>query len=130
MKKGCLITAIVTLILIITIVICLPKALDLSTPPTYITGYSLGVKGSIKFLHVGGALSTSCIQVRKIDKETNDEYLLENYKGYDNMVGYCLHGDSITIFLRKGYWMGKQSSTFVECDTFHLNINDVKWEIK
>jgi len=130
MKKGCLITAIVTLILIITIVICLPKALDFSTPPTYITGYSLGIKGSIKFFYAGDALSASCIQVRKIDNETNDEYLLENYKGYDNMVGYCLRGDSITVFLRKGYWIGKQSSTFVECDTFHLSINDVKWKIK
>ena len=75
-------------------------------------------------------MSASCIQVRKIEEETKEEYLLENYEGYDNMVGYCFRRDTITIFLRKGYWIGNRSSNFVECDTFHLNINNVKWKIK
>ena len=132
MKKGSLITAIVAVILILSVVIYFFQSFSIfgSEQPVYISEHSLGVKGSIKFFYINSPVSASCIQVRKIDKETNEEYLLENYEHYNNMVGYCLRGDSMTIFLRKGYWLGRQSSNFIECDTFHLNINDVKWKLK
>ena len=130
MKKCCLITTILTGILIISFVIYRFQVLNFSTSPTYITGYSLGVKGSIKFFYIDSSISASFIQVQKIEDGTNEKYLLENYEGYDNMIGYGLRGDTMTIYLRKGYWIGKQSSNFVECDTFHLNINNVKWKLK
>jgi hypothetical protein len=144
MKKGCIITAIVTAILILSLVVYSFQSGGLlgDTSPTHITGHTLGVHGSIEFYSVNDPLSVSCIQVRKkhninpdnfngtITYEDQEEYILENYENYDNMVGYCLQGDSLTVFLRKGYWLGKHSSNFVECDTFKLNINDVKYKIK
>lgn len=45
------------------------------------------------------------------------------------MVGYTLSKDTLTIYLKQGYWL-KDSSNFVECDTFHLNINNTKWRVK
>ncbi len=129
MKKLYLIL-VTAFVLIISFVVCYSQALDLSTPPTYITGHSLGVKGLINFFAIRSSLSANCIQVRKTDNETSKEYLLENYDGYDNLVGYSLHGDSLVVFLRGGYELNDHFSNAVECDTFHLNINNVKWEIE
>jgi hypothetical protein len=142
MKKSCLITTIVVVNLILALAFYSYKVLIWDIKPKKITGETLGVKGSIEFYYLNSSLSASCIQVRKIQNtnpsnlngdikyETQEEFVLENYEHYDNMVGYCLHGDSLTIFLRKGYLLGKHSSNFVECDTFQLNINDVKYKIK
>jgi len=144
MKKSFLITIIVTAILILFFLFYFFQTFKLveNSPPTHITGTSLGVKYSIEFFYVNSPLSVSSIQVRKIHNmlnsgnyngipdESHEEYLLENYKNYDNLIGYSLCGDSITIYLRKGYLIKTQSSNFVECDTFHLNINNVKSKIK
>jgi hypothetical protein len=100
------------------------------TESIYITEHSLGVKESISFVYINSSLSSSYIQVRKVNKETNEEYLLETYQNYDNMVGYALCKDTLAVFLRKGYWINSNSSNFIECDTFHLNINNIKWKIK
>jgi len=132
MKKRCFIAAIVSVILILSGVIYFFQTFKLvgGESPTHITGYTLGVKGSIEFFYINSSLSACCIQVRKIDKRTNEEYLLENYENYDNMVGYCYSGDSLTIFIRQGYWLGRRHSNSVECDTFHININNTKWKLK
>jgi hypothetical protein len=141
MKKICLITTIVIGILILSFVVYFFQTGGLlgKTSPIHITGVTLGVKGSIEFYYINESLSADCIQVRKIRNinpgnlngaityEKQEEYVLENYEHYDNMVGYCLRGDTLTIFLKKGYWL---TSNFVECDTFQLNINDVKYKIK
>ena len=89
----------------------------------------MGGKESISFVDIDSPLSASYIQVRKINKETKEEYLLESYKNYDNMVGYTLIKDTLIVYLRQDYLL-KDSSDFVKCDTFHLNINDTKWRIK
>jgi hypothetical protein len=142
MKKSCLITTIVVVNLIVAFAFYSYKALVWDVEPTKITGHTFGVKGSIEFYYLNGSLSVSCIQVRRIQNtnpgnlngiityEKQEEYVLENYEHYDNLVGYCLSGDTLTIFLKKGYWLDKQSSNFVSCDTFQLNINDVKYKIK
>ena len=122
-----IITAIILLILFYYIF--LVSSLDLTEKPTYITEHSLGGKESISFVDIDSPLSASYIQVRKINKETKEEYLLESYKNYDNMVGYTLIKDTLIVYLRQDYLL-KDSSDFVKCDTFHLNINDTKWRIK
>jgi hypothetical protein len=103
----------------------------------------LNVQYGFQFYRVSSPLSAGSIQIRQIHnvlisgnynggprEESHEVYLLAEFDGYDNMVAYSLQGDSMIIYLRKGYWLGKQSSNFVECDTFHLNINDVKWKLK
>jgi hypothetical protein len=149
MKKGCLIT---TAILILSFVVCFvyffqTGSLPENTPPTYITETGLVGKYSIEFYYVKSSLSANCIQVRKkiqklrdssndtgynghIYRETLEEYILENYEHYDNMIGYCLRGDSLSIFLRKGYNCCADSFDSIQCDTFQLNINDVKYKVK
>lgn len=122
-----IITAIILLILFYYIF--LASSLDLTEEPTHITEHSLGEKESISFVDIDSPLSASYIQVRKINKETKEEYLLESYKNYDNMVGYTLSKDTLIIYLRRDYWL-EDSSDFVKCDTFHLNINDIKRRIK
>jgi len=96
-----------------------------NSPPTLITEMNFDDRYSIKFYCV-----SSYFQVRKIDNKTKEEYLLKNYRYYDNLVGYCLQGDSMTVYLRSGYEINKQSSDYIKCDTFHLNINDVQWKIE
>jgi hypothetical protein len=123
---GCLITFVVIGISIISYVLYFFAAIEKTTPPTYITERSLGVKGSIKFFYISSSLSASFIQVRKIDNETKKEYILENYESYDNMVGYCLKGDSLTVFLKKGYSSCTDAGS--KCDTFKLNVNDISTE--
>jgi len=133
MKKGCRITAIVTAILILSFIIFVFYFLYTfssgMTGRVHITETNLDVRYSIKFDYVTSPLSANFIQVLKIDNKTKEEYLLENYDNYDNMVGYCLQGDSMTIYLKGGYRVNKQSSNYIECDTFHLNINDVKLKL-
>ena len=126
MKRGCFISGIISLILISSLVICFFQAVDFSTPPTCITEHSLGVNGSIKFMYVNSSLSASAIQILKINKKTKEEFLLKNYEGYDVLVGNTLRRDSLTIFLRQGYWLGHTSSNLVKCDTFHLAIDKVR----
>ena len=129
MKRGYLITVII-LVLIFSLGVYVFQTFNMSTPPTYITEHSLGAHGSIRFVYINSSLSASYIQVRKIDKNTNKEYLLESYEHYDNLVGYNLRANCMTVFLRKGYLISSQSSNVIECDTFHLNINNIKWKIK
>lgn len=120
MKKYLIIT--IALLLILFSYIFLTSQLDPGSEPTNIAGHSLGIKESISFVYINSSLSASAIQVRKINKETKEVYLLETYQNYDNMVGYTLRKDTLTVFLRKGYWLGRKSSQFVECDTFCINI--------
>ena len=129
MKKGHLIIAVILSLILFSFIFLLSQ-FNFKEKPTYITEHSLGIKEFISFVYVNSFLSASYIQVRKINKETKEEYLLEAYQNYDNMVGYTLHKDTLTVFLRKGYLINRNSSNFIECDTFHLNINNIKWKIK
>lgn len=130
MKKKTLIVVVLLSVVALFLFIFLLSLFNFKEKPTYITEHSLGLKESIRFVYVNSSLSVSCIQIRKIDKKTKDEYLLETYQNYDNMIGYTLSNDTLTVFLRQGYWLNKSSSDFIKCDTFHLNINNIKWKIK
>ena len=128
MKLGYFITIIVIAISIVSVVAVAIYFFETggitgNTSQQYITGISLGVKGSIKFFYISSPISASFIQIRKIDEETKEEFILENYEGYDNMVGYCLKRDSLAVFLKKGYSSCTDAGS--KCDTFKLNINDI-----
>lgn len=129
MKKKRLIIVVILLLILFSFIF-LWNQFNINEEPTCITEHSLGVKESINFIYSNSSLSASYIQIRKINRETKEEYLLEAYQNYDNMVGYALRKDTLVVFLRKGYWINSNSSNFIECDTFHLNINNIKWKIK
>ena len=135
MKKDFLINSILKWILIISIFILFSIIIFRNlfysglSEITHITGMRIDERYSIEFYNVTSPISTNCIQVRKINNKTKEEYLLENYEKFDNMIGYCLSGDSMTIYIRKGHRVKTQSDSIL-CDTFYLNINDVKWKIK
>jgi len=146
MKRSYIITIIVTAILILLLIIYFFQKCNSEEkfPPTLITRVRLSVQYDFEFYYVSSPLSIGSIQVRQIHntlisgnynggprEETHEVYLLEEYEGYDNLVAYSLYReDSITVFLRKGYSCCEDSSGFVKCDTFHLNIYNVKYLLK
>jgi len=141
MKRSYLIITIVTasLMLLLAIYFFQKYNSEKKLPPILITSVRLNVQYDFEFYYVSSPLSIGSIQVRQIHntlvsgnynggprEETHEVYLLEEYEGYDNLVAYSLYRDSITVFLRKGYSCCDDSLGFVKCDTFHLNIYNVK----
>jgi hypothetical protein len=99
--------------------------LDLK-PPIVIEKIDIGGQIDIQILYVpGNATLMNGVQIRKINKQTQEEYLLGNYDRYNYLDEYSLEGQNLTFVLRDTSVHHLES-----VDTFQLNINDVKYKIK
>jgi hypothetical protein len=129
MKKGCLIAVIVISISVFSILFFylwgITHILDLKSP-IIIEKFDIGGQKDIQILYVpGNATLMNGVQVRKINKQTKEEYLLENYDRYNYLDKYDFEGQTLTLVLRDTSVHHLES-----IDTFQLNINDVKYKIK
>jgi hypothetical protein len=130
MKRGCVITIIIIGISFFSLLIYFYWGITRifeSEVPTLIKKIDIGEQNKIEILYIAGnATSRNYTQIRKIDNKTNKKYLLESYeKRYNYLEKYKLNGDSLILVLRD------TSSIHLErVDTFLLNIQDIKYELK
>jgi hypothetical protein len=83
-------------------------------------------QSEVKILYIpGNATSQNITQVRKINHETKEEYVLGNYERYNYLDQYWLEGDSLVLVLR-------DTSVYhiISIDTVKLNTQDIKYKIE
>jgi hypothetical protein len=80
----------------------------------------------IEIIYVqGNATSQNFTVVKKTNKETKAEYILDNYERYNYLEKYYLDGENLTLILRD------TSVHHVEIiDTFRLNIHNIQYKLQ
>jgi len=129
MKRGIILLIIVVLIIIISVSIFYYfSVFSVFKPSASVSMGNINIdeQSEIEILYIpGNATSQNITQIRKIDKSTNEKFVLENYERYNYLDKYYLKGDCITIILRD-----TSVHHFESIDTVRLNIHDVKYKIE
>lgn len=128
MKKRYIVIIISTILVIVLFVFFYWNAINMLKPEAFILMERINVdeQSEVKILYIpGNATSQNITQVRKINHETKEEYVLGNYERYNYLDQYWLEGDSLVLVLR-------DTSVYhiISIDTVKLNTQDIKYKIE